>query len=221
MADLEVARPPAFLRPYLGPRLELRPLDARDPAAVRSAMAGMDGVLCALPYLFNYQMAELAVEAEAHYCDLGGKTEIVERQRGLHEHAIRAGISVIPDCGLAPGMVNILAQAGIDALDRVEAVRMFVGGLPQHPRPPLNYQIVYSMQGVLDYYTTPSVVLENGELVTREALSELEEVRFPEPVGTLETFHTGGAFRPWPSAIGAGSSAWNTRRSAIRGTRTS
>jgi lysine 6-dehydrogenase len=192
MADLAVSNPPAFLRPHVGGKLELRPLDARDRDAVRAAMSGFDAVLCALPYFFNYEMAELAVECGAHYCDLGGNTEIVERQRTLHDRALAKRLSIIPDCGLAPGMVNILAQAGIDTLDRVDAVRMYVGGLPQHPRPPLNYQIVYSMQGVLDYYTTPSVVLENGELVTKQALSELEDVRFPDPVGTLEAFHTAG-----------------------------
>jgi lysine 6-dehydrogenase len=192
MADLDVGRPPDFLRPHLGDRLALKSLDARDLAAARAAMAGMDAVLCALPYFFNFDMAELAVECGAHYTDLGGNTEIVERQRTLHDRAVARGVSVIPDCGLAPGMVNILAQAAIDALDRVDAVRMYVGGLPQHPRPPLNYHIVYSLHGVIDYYTTPSVVLEGGELVTKEALSELEEVRFPGPVGTLEAFHTAG-----------------------------
>ena len=198
MADLVAQSPPDLLRPHVGPRLELKRLDARDRVAVRDAMSGMDAVLCALPYFFNFDIAELAVECGAHYCDLGGNTEIVERQRTLHDQAVRKGLSVIPDCGLAPGMVNILAQAGIDALDRVDSVRMYVGGLPQRPRPPLNYQIVYSMQGLLDYYTTPSVVLEGGELVTKEALSEVEEVRFPEPVGALEAFHTAGGISTMP-----------------------
>jgi lysine 6-dehydrogenase len=198
LADLVVSSPAAFLRPHVGGKLELKPVDARDRDAVRGVMGGVDAVLCALPYFFNYEMAELAVECGAHYCDLGGNTEIVERQRTLHERALAQGLSVIPDCGLAPGMVNILAQAGIDVLDRVDAVRMYVGGLPQHPRPPLNYQIVYSMQGVLDYYTTPSVVLEQGSLVNKEALSELEEVRFPDPVGTLEAFHTAGGISTMP-----------------------
>jgi lysine 6-dehydrogenase len=192
LADLVVSPPTDLLRPHLGPRLALERLDARDRAAVRDAMAGVDAVLCALPYFFNFEIAELAVECGAHYCDLGGNTEIVDRQRTLHDRALARGVSVIPDCGLAPGMVNILAQAGIDALDRVDTVRMYVGGLPQQPRPPLNYQIVYSMHGVLDYYTTPSVVLEGGEIVTREALSEVEEVDFSDPVGTLEAFHTAG-----------------------------
>lgn len=198
VADLLASRPPEFLQPLLGPRLELIRLDARDHSAVRAAMQGMDAVLCALPYYFNYDMAEIAVESGAHYCDLGGNTEIVARQRTLHERALAKGLSVIPDCGLAPGMVNILAQAGIDAVDRPHSVRMFVGGLPQHPRPPLNYQIVYSMQGVLDYYTTPSVVLEDGELVSKDALSEVEEVRFPDPIGVLEAFHTAGGVSTMP-----------------------
>ena len=83
-------------------------------------------------------------------------------------------------------MVNILAQGGIDSMDEVESVRILVGGLPQDPEPPLNYQIVYSMEGVLDYYTTSVLVLEDGEVVEKEALTDLEEVSFPEPLGTLE-----------------------------------
>ena len=192
LADLDVRRLPGFLGTYLGDGLEVKALDARDRAAARAAMTGRDAGLCALPYFFNFDMAELAVECGAHYSDLGGNTEIVERQRTLHDRALAEGLSVVPDCGLAPGMVNILAQAAIDALDRVDSVQMYVGGLPQHPRPPLNYHIVYSLHGVIDYYTTPSVVLEGGELVTKEALSEVEEVRLPDPIGALEAFHTAG-----------------------------
>jgi lysine 6-dehydrogenase len=200
VADRVVDPPAPFLTPYLGERLELRSVDATDPSSVRVAIrdADADAVLCALPYSFNLQMSQLAVEAGAHYCDLGGNTEIVEKQRGLDEEARAASVSVIPDCGLAPGMVNILAQGGIDALDRVFSVRMFVGGLPENPKPPLNYQIVYSMQGVLDYYTTPSIVLEHGAIATREALSDVEEVRFPEPIGKLEAFHTAGGASTMP-----------------------
>lgn len=198
IADQATGHVRPFLRPHLGGRLSRITLDATDHGAVREALDGVDAVVCALPYYFNYEMAELAVECGCHYCDLGGNTEIVERQRTLHERAKAKGLSVIPDCGLAPGMVNILAQAGIDALDDTESVKIRVGGLPQEPRPPLNYQIVYSMAGVLDYYTTLSVVLENGRLVQKTALSELERVEFPEPVGTLEAFHTAGGISTMP-----------------------
>ena len=81
---------------------------------------------------------------------------------------------------------------GHPAARRPDAVKIFVGGLPQHPEPPLNYQIVYSLEGVLDYYTTPSWVLRDGKPTQVEALSEREPVDFPQPVGELEAFHTGG-----------------------------
>jgi lysine 6-dehydrogenase len=76
---------------------------------------------------------------------------------------------------------------------------MLVGGLPQHPSPPLNYQVVYSLEGVLDYYTTPTWVLRDGRRMQVEALSEVERVAFAEPVGTLEAFHTAGGLStlPW------------------------
>ena len=90
------------------------------------------------------------------------------------------------------GMVNILAQHGIEQLDTVSSVRIYVGGLPQHPEPPLNYQIVYSLEGVLDYYTTHSWVVRDGKRQQVTALSERETVEFPAPVGALEAFHTAG-----------------------------
>jgi lysine 6-dehydrogenase len=137
-------------------------------------------------------VARLAIEAGVHCCDLGGNTEIVFNQLELDDDARERGVSIIPDCGLAPGMVNILAADGMRELDTVDAVRIYVGGLPQHPKPPLNYQIVYSLEGVLDYYTTPSWVLRDGKRQPIDALSEIVPVEFDEPIGTLEAFHTAG-----------------------------
>lgn len=192
LADLKVSHLPPFLRPLAGGRLTPVALDVRDLDAVRSAMSGCTAVMSAVPYYFNGPLAALAIEAGAHFCDLGGNTEIVNQQKQLAAEAARRGVSVIPDCGLAPGLVNVIAQHGIAQLDRVDAVRLYVGGLPQHPEPPLNYQVVYSLEGVLDYYTTPSWVLRDGVPATVAALSEVEEVQFPEPVGRLEAFHTAG-----------------------------
>jgi lysine 6-dehydrogenase len=148
-------------------------------------------VMNAFPYYFNLGMTVAAIDQGAHYCDLGGNTDIVLQQKGLHERARERGVSAVPDSGLAPGMVNILAEHGIRQLDTVAAVRIKVGGLPQHPEPPLNYQIVYSLEGVLDYYTTLSWVLRDGRPLQVKALSEIEELEFPG-VGTLEAFHTAG-----------------------------
>ena len=192
LADLHIDHLPDFLAPFSGHRLIPTPLDVRDREAVLALMRQSDAVMCALPYYFNLEMTECAIEADAHFCDLGGNTEIVFQQRELSERARARNVSVIPDCGLAPGMVNILAEHGIRQLDEVEAVRIYVGGLPQHPEPPLNYQIVYSLEGVLDYYTTLSWVLRQGKLTQVAALSERERVEFEAPVGELEAFHTAG-----------------------------
>jgi lysine 6-dehydrogenase len=161
-------------------------------------MRQSDAVMSAIPYYFNFPLAELAVEAGVHFCDLGGNTEIVFRQKELSAQAEAKGVTIVPDCGVAPGMVNVLAQYGISQLDTVNAVRMFVGGLPQQPQPPLNYQIVYSLEGVLDYYTTLSWVLRDGKRTQVRALSERELVDFGDTVGELEAFHTAGGLSTMP-----------------------
>ena len=139
-----------------------------DGAAVRQVMQGHAAVMSAIPYYYNGPMAEAAVDGGCHFSDLGGNTEIVlSSRRSCTSGPRRKGVSVIPDCGLAPGMVNILAAEGIRRLDPGERVKIFVGGLPQQPEPPLNYQIVYSLEGVLDYYTTPSWVAARRQAARR------------------------------------------------------
>lgn len=199
LADQRVDSLPPFLSRFReDPRLRVVRLDARSEDEVRNVMRGADACMNALPYYFNLQVATLAVQEGLHYCDLGGNTAIVFQQQQLDDQAARRDISVVPDCGLAPGMVNILAAAGIEALEDPHTVRIHVGGLPQDPQPPLNYQIVYSLHGVLDYYTTESWVLRDGEPKQVGALTELEDVEFPQPVGTLEAFHTAGGLSTMP-----------------------
>ena len=192
LADLHTGHLEPFLAPFSGNRLIFTPLDVRDKEAVLALMRQCDAAMSAIPYYFNYELAELAVQAGVHFSDLGGNTEIVFKQQTLDSAAKTKGITIIPDCGLAPGMVNILAEHAITQLDRVDSVRIYVGGLPQNPQPPLNYQIVYSLEGVLDYYTTLSWVLRGGKRTQVTALSEIETVRFDGSVGELEGFHTAG-----------------------------
>lgn len=190
LADLHVGQLPDFLAPYSGPRLLPTALDVRDESAVLGVMRECDAVMSAIPYYFNYNLARLAVQAGVHFCDLGGNTEIVFQQKELDAEAERKHITVVPDCGLAPGMVNILAEHGIRQLDSVDSVKIFVGGLPQHPEPPLNYMLVYSLEGALDYYTTLSWVLRDSKRTQVKALSEIEPVKFD--FAELEAFHTAG-----------------------------
>ncbi|HKE89695.1 MAG TPA: saccharopine dehydrogenase C-terminal domain-containing protein [Gemmatimonadales bacterium] len=199
LADIQPERAAGFVKPFVGKKLTLAKLDVQDPQALVALLADHVAVLNALPYYFNLDVTRAAVAGGLHYADLGGNTEIVFNQKKLDAEARARNVSVIPDCGLAPGMVNILAAEGIRRVGAADSVKIFVGGLPQHPEPPLNYQIVYSLEGALDYYTTPSWVLRDGKPARVDALSELETVGFPPPVGTLEAFHTGGGIStlPW------------------------
>ncbi|HLB08827.1 MAG TPA: saccharopine dehydrogenase C-terminal domain-containing protein [Gemmatimonadaceae bacterium] len=192
LADLNVSHLPDFLSEYSGKRLIPTPLDVRDHDAVLAVMRESRATMSAIPYYFNLGLARLAVQAGTNFCDLGGNTEIVFQQKELDAEARKAKVTIVPDCGLAPGMVNILAQYGIQQLDDVQSVKIFVGGLPQQPEGPLGYQIVYSLEGVLDYYTTLSWIVRNGKREQVKALSEREPVIFPKPVGELEAFHTAG-----------------------------
>ncbi|MEE8251167.1 MAG: saccharopine dehydrogenase C-terminal domain-containing protein [Gemmatimonadales bacterium] len=196
IADVSPGDLPNFLDPHAS-RIKMLELDVRDGDAVRAVMKEHEATLSAIPYYFNFEMAALAVEAGVHFADLGGNTGIVRQQQTLDEKAQRQGVTVVADCGLAPGMVNILAAEGMRRLDQVESVRLYVGGLPENPEPPLNYQIAYSLEGVLDYYTTAASVLRDGKPAEVAALSELENVRFEE-LGTLEAFHTAGGLSTMP-----------------------
>lgn len=179
-------------------RLRWQQADFADEDDVRRAMAGRDVALSAAPYFFNDDLARIAIEEGLDFSDLGGNTEIVFSQLDRDEEARHAGVTEVPDVGLAPGIVNVLAAEAVRRLDHAETVRMFVGGLPQNPKPPLDYQVVYSLRGALDYYTTPSWVIRDGRRQQVEALSEVEELDFGD-VGRLEAFHTAGgaSVLPW------------------------
>lgn len=196
LADVDTDRDPGFLPD--DDRLEWREADFTDERAVREVMAGHDVALSAAPYFLNDDLSRLAVEEGLDYSDLGGNTEVVFRQLERDGEASAAGVTQVPDVGLAPGIVNVLAAEAVRRLDTAEAVKMYVGGLPQHPRPPLDYQVVYSLRGALDYYTSTTSVIRDGRRQEMEALSEVEELEV-DGLGRLEAFHTAGgaSVLPW------------------------
>ncbi len=171
-------------------------INVADRNAVRSLMKDSDVAISAVPYFFNYELAQTAVEAGCHFCDLGGNNNIVNKELSLHEKAARDDVLIIPDCGLAPGMTNVIAALGIKETDATE-VHIRVGGLPQHPKAPLNYTLVFSVHGLLNEYKEPAVVIRDGEIREVESLTEVEEIDFP-PIGVLEAFQTSGGTSTLP-----------------------
>jgi lysine 6-dehydrogenase len=201
VADRDRGRAQSLAARFSDRRIVPLHLDVSAPRAVREAMDGCTVAISAVPYFFNLALAEAAVDAGVSFCDLGGNNRIVAGELALDERAREAGVTVIPDCGLAPGLVNLLAAAAIEELNEVEQVSIRVGGLPQHPRPPLDYQIVFSPHGLINEYMEPSQVLRDGEIVTVPSLTEREEISFPAPYGTLEAFHTSGGSSTLPHTL--------------------
>ena len=161
-------------------------------------------MLSALPYALNLQAATSALEAGASFADLGGNTGIVLKELDLNDQAVAADVSIVPDCGLAPGLANSLAVRGMELLDRPRDVRVWCGGLPQQPQPPLNYQLVFYIGGLSNEYTGKAVVLRDGRRVELDAMEELEELEFAEPVGRVEAFLTSGGTSFAPEGIPIG-----------------
>ncbi|MFQ5606649.1 MAG: saccharopine dehydrogenase C-terminal domain-containing protein [Candidatus Zixiibacteriota bacterium] len=171
-------------------------LDASQPPA-ENPFAGCDAVVSAVTYKYNPALTRLAISARAHFFDLGGNNDVVAEQFELHGQAKEADVVVIPDCGLAPGMVSVLAAAGVDRFEAVHSLKIRVGGLPQNPRPPLNYQMVFSAEGLINEYWEPVVILREGVIQTVEPMSAIEELEFTE-IGKLEAFYTSGGTSTLP-----------------------
>ncbi|MFQ6033741.1 MAG: saccharopine dehydrogenase family protein, partial [Candidatus Bipolaricaulia bacterium] len=139
-------------------------VDVQDHGALVEALRGFDAALSAVPYRFNLEITEAAIAAKTGLCDLGGNTSIVLKQLELDPEAKKAGITIIPDCGLAPGMANTLAVHAMSRMERPQEVRIWCGGLPQHPKPPLDYKLVFSIEGLTNEYFGKAYVLRDGRV---------------------------------------------------------
>ncbi len=201
VADRDLSRAKMIAERLRDTRIVPRRLDVSAPRAVREALNGFDVAISAVPYFFNLNLAQAALESGVSFCDLGGNNTIVAGELALDARAREVGVTIIPDCGLAPGLVNILAAAAVEDLDDVESVSIRVGGLPQHPRRPLGYQIVFSPHGLINEYMEPATVLRDGEIVTLPSLTECEEISFTPPYERLEAFHTSGGSSTLPQTM--------------------
>jgi lysine 6-dehydrogenase len=173
-------------------------LDVNSNRDLVEVMRGCDAVISAVTYSVNLQVTRAALQAGVHVCDLGGNNDVVEKQLALDGEARTKGVTVIPNCGLAPGLINILAVTASKEFDTLDSIRLRVGGLPRHPRPPLNYQIVFSVEGLINEYVEQALVIQDGELKHIDSMSGLEEIEFPEPFGMLEAFATSGGLSTLP-----------------------
>ncbi|NIP35303.1 MAG: Gfo/Idh/MocA family oxidoreductase, partial [Thermoplasmata archaeon] len=144
------------------PKVRTVVLDVSDCAAVVEAMRGVDVAVSCVPYRFNFELSKAAIEAGCHLCDLGGNNDIVRKQLCLDARARKAEVTIIPDCGLAPGLATVLVADALRRMDKVDELHLRVGGLPLEPRPPLDYMLLFNPAGLVNEYKERPVVLRGG-----------------------------------------------------------
>lgn len=175
--------------------------DVADAASLVGVIAGANVVLSAVPYRFNVSLTDAAIAAGCHFCDLGGNTAVVRESLARHAAAERAGVSVLPDCGLAPGLGNILAAHGAQHMDEPMHVHVRCGGLPERPVGPLGYKLLFNFQGLINEYSGNAEFLREGRKVEVPTLTELEAIAFPPPVGACEAAVTSGGTSTCPESF--------------------
>jgi lysine 6-dehydrogenase len=168
-------------------------------ADVARYLEDFDLMISAVPYAFGEALVDATIRAGAHYLDFGGNPTVVSRQRRRDDGARRAAVTVVPDCGLAPGFANVLATGAVEALGDgpVDEVRLRVGALPAVPTGALGYQLAFNPAGLINEYAEPCEVLTGGRHATVEPLTGLEVVEW-EGWGPLEAFHTAGGSSSLP-----------------------
>lgn len=192
LADIELKRAQEICYQLQSPIVTAYQVNAGNEQELMDFMEKFDVVVNALFYTFNETIAKTAVKVRTSVVDLGGHiAHITDKVLRLDSEAKAAEITIIPDLGVAPGMINILSGYGISKLEKAESIKLYVGGIPVQPEEPLKYNHVFSMEGVLDHYTDSSEIIRNGNLETIPSLSEVETVTF-SGFDELEAFHTSG-----------------------------
>lgn len=175
-------------------------IDVSNTSDVARLMQSHDSAISCVNYWYNAELSRAAIATATNFCDLGGNNYIVDEQLALDEEAKSAGINIIPDCGLAPGMVSILAMHGAKRFDETKEIHIRVGGLPQNPKPPLDYQLVFSVEGLINEYVEVARVIRDGQITEVESMTEIESLAF-DNFPPLEAFQTSGGTSTLPDTF--------------------
>jgi len=173
-------------------------LNINNKKSLKKQFFNNDVVISAVPYDYNFKLTQLAINTNTHFLDLGGNNKVVDLQRSLFKKARDNLVTIIPDCGLAPGLTSVLTHNIVDNFDTVDYIKIRVGGLPIDPKPPLNYQIVFSPNGLFNEYLEDAIVLDNEKIIKKKSMTEIEDIIFPKPFGKMEAFITSGGCSTMP-----------------------
>ncbi len=200
VADYYATKAEAVVYDINSPKIKRARLDVSDYEFVVDLMSQHDATISCVNYWHNLELTKAAIETKTNFCDLGGNNYVVDSQLKLDAEAKAANINIIPDCGLAPGMVSVLAMRGANQFDETDEIHIRVGGLPQNPKPPLNYQLVFSVEGLINEYVETARVIRGGAITEVDSMTELERLEF-DSFPALEAFQTSGGTSTLPDTF--------------------
>ncbi len=174
--------------------------DLSDPEQLAPFFDAADGAVFAADYALNVQLTKSAIANNCHAIDYGGNHDIVNEQHAMDDDAKAAGVAIVPDCGLTPGLAGVLVAGGIDRLDNAHRAEIRVGGLPLKPEGPLQYALVFSVRGLTNEYLEPSTVIEKGQVTTKPSLTGTESLTVDGR--QFEAFYTSGGVSTLPRSFG-------------------
>jgi lysine 6-dehydrogenase len=174
-------------------------VDARDSGKITAFMRGLTACIASVHFTFNLEATRSAIEAGVHLSDLGGNTDVVREQLKLDDAARRVGVSVVPDCGMGPGLNISLGVYAMSLVEKAEEVLIWDGGLPQKPEEPWNYASTFHIDGLTNELYGHAMFIRDGRVTPVPCFDGLEELEFPPPIGRLEAFVTSGGLSvaPW------------------------
>lgn len=166
-------------------------VDAMSPESLGAFLNNIDIVLSCVPYWMHPHIAQVAIDTMTDMVDLGGNTDITMKTLDMNDKAIAADVTLVPDTGLAPGLVNNLGCYIIESLDTCDTVKLYCGVLPQNPKPPFNYKVTFNVEGLVTEYDYEAVALREGQITKIPTLTEVEEI-WIDQLGQMEAFVTSG-----------------------------
>jgi len=172
-------------------------INARNSKEIKALFEKVDVVISAVPYYFNLNLTKWAIENGASFVDLGGNTNVVKTQLKLSEEAERNGVSIVPDCGMGPGMNISLINYIFSSFDEPEEIISYVGGLPLNPKPPWNYELIFNINGLTNEYYGKAISIENYRVKEIPGLSGIEKI-YLKGFGELEAAVTTGGLSTAP-----------------------
>ena len=177
--------------------IETKVIDLKNVKELSDTLLTVDIMLSSVPYHYNGKLTKIAINTKTSMVDLGGHTGIVKKQLSYDSFAIENNISIVPDCGMGPGMNVSMALLSMEQLDEPQDVFIWDGGLPRNPKPPWNYSLFFNIQGLTNEYDGNAFFIRNGNVVEVPCFEDFEKLNFKD-IGELEAAVTSGGLSTMP-----------------------